>query len=509
LRRVGWSILAIIAPELVALNAWLQYRRAKRLMKRINGSRGLDPPLSPRRTLQTLQRLPGLTGAYLGKAVIAVLSIPDWLRMIFRHHRDMRTSKREQRQARIVDLHTQMDKDTIPWTLSTAFYAISGAVLLESDHEKDLAILDDELERLATKNPTNLIPIQRAALQDPGRASGLAKMITCTQAFWFCSQCIARLSQNLAISLIELNTFAHCISAFFIYGFWWHKPYEVESHLYLNSIELLQDYLLIECLQGTHIVVGYPAMPSAVISARNSDGLLFTIVTAMIQRITSTRHLPSYRTIKYGSTIPGTGFSISLCSDEGLEDRRDILISVSVLPYWERLWCIRSSPRFSPQIFEARSRYFYARPSRSTRTSNFEEDFFEITFGESGKMVPIVLTLTFLIYGGVHLLAWQYNFQTNAEGLMWRISSTVTASSGFIFVFFPLIYEVDDQSFSNHLLERLKRNFGRCLLFLFVLLVGVDVLSRFYLVIESLRALPNSPPSVYDIPRWTAYLPHI
>jgi hypothetical protein len=249
LRRVGWSILAIIAPELVALNAWLQYRRAKRLMKRINGSRGLDPPLSPRRTLQTLQRLPGLTGAYLGKAVIAVLSIPDWLRMTFRHRGDMRTSKREQRQARIVDLHTQMDKDTIPWTLSTAFYAISGAVLLESDHEKDLAILDDELELLATKNPTNLIPIQRAALQDPGRASGLAKMITCTQAFWFCSQCIARLSQNLAISLIELNTFAHCISAFFIYGFWWHKPYEVESHLYLNSIELLQDYLLIECLR--------------------------------------------------------------------------------------------------------------------------------------------------------------------------------------------------------------------------------------------------------------------
>jgi hypothetical protein len=199
--------------------------------------------------LQTLQRLPGLTGAYLGKAVIAVLSIPDWLRMTFRHRGDMRTSKREQRQARIVDLHTQMDKDTIPWTLSTAFYAISGAVLLESDHEKDLAILDDELELLATKNPTNLIPIQRAALQDPGRASGLAKMITCTQAFWFCSQCIARLSQNLAISLIELNTFAHCISAFFIYGFWWHKPYEVESHLYLNSIELLQDYLLIECLR--------------------------------------------------------------------------------------------------------------------------------------------------------------------------------------------------------------------------------------------------------------------
>lgn len=80
-----------------------------------------------------------------------------------------------------------MDKDTIPWTLSTAFYAISGAVLLESDHEKDMAIEVVQLDHLARENPTDLIPLQRATLQDPGRASGLAKMITCTQAIWFCS----------------------------------------------------------------------------------------------------------------------------------------------------------------------------------------------------------------------------------------------------------------------------------------------------------------------------------
>jgi hypothetical protein len=121
-----------------------------------------------------------------------------------------------------------------------------------------------------------------------------------------------------------------------------------------------------------------------------------------------------------------------MCSDGGLEECRDILISVSVLPYWERLWCMRSNLKFKPQVFDASDRYKYMIPDRSTRMHNFEEDFFDTTFGESGKMVPIVLTLTFLVYGGVHLLAWQYNFQTNAEGLMWRISSTVTASSGFI-----------------------------------------------------------------------------
>lgn len=30
----------------------------------------------------------------------------------------------------------------------------------------------------------------------------------------------------------------HCISAFFIYGFWWHKPYNVARPVYIGSVEL-------------------------------------------------------------------------------------------------------------------------------------------------------------------------------------------------------------------------------------------------------------------------------
>lgn len=41
-----------------------------------------------------------------------------------------------------------------------------------------------------------LLPLQRAVLQDPSKASGLAKLITCAQALWFYSQCIARLRQD-------------------------------------------------------------------------------------------------------------------------------------------------------------------------------------------------------------------------------------------------------------------------------------------------------------------------
>jgi hypothetical protein len=49
---------------------------------------------------------------------------------------------------------------------------------------------------------------------------------------------------GMAISLLELNIFAHCVSAFFIYGFWWHKPYDNASHAFIQSSAL--DFLFLK-----------------------------------------------------------------------------------------------------------------------------------------------------------------------------------------------------------------------------------------------------------------------
>lgn len=41
------------------------------------------------------------------------------------------------------------------------------------------------------------------------------------------------------------------------------------------------------------------------------------------------------------------------------------------------------------------------------------------------------------------------------------------------------------------------------------LIIAVNVLARTFLLVESFIALPNSPSSVYQSPRWTVYVPHI
>jgi hypothetical protein len=388
LRRIGWSILAIIAPKMVALNAWLQYRDARMLTRLVNNYRGLYPkeqtPTWLEQVLQYLRHLVGKLGMMSMSAVLAV----DRLRMYLCHRRNLRAFELEQRQLKVNDIASQLDKDQLPWTIDTAFYAIcGGGVVLLDQHTT--ALRERTLVEMARLHPKSLLPLQRAVLQDPSKASGLAKFITCAQAFWFCSQCIARLSQNMAISLLELNTFAHCISAFFIYIFWWHKPYDVTTHIYLDLTDLP--------VEGLGLRTGY-------------------------------------------------------------------------------------------------------------RSENMAKEMFSSFFWARAEILrPLIMFLTFLVYGAIHSLAWEYHFPTPAERIIWRCSSVATASTGLIVLVTILRGSLWRTGIRSESIQH-ARTFLHVVMYFFSF---VAIAARLFLVFESFRALPNSPASIYEVPRWTAYIPHI
>jgi hypothetical protein len=194
----------------------------------------------------------------------------------------------------------------------------------------------------------------------------------------------------MAISLLELNTFAHCISAFFIYVFWWHKPYDVATHVYIERTE------------------------------------------------------------------PSHGWY------DGMHTRE--------------------------------------------RSKNMDTNMFSsLDWAGAGNVRPLIMFLTFLIYGAIHALAWQYHFPTNAEGMIWRFASIATASSGLIVtlaIFRGRLWRTSMRLLWLYRARSLIR-------FIMQILYLVAIAARSFLVFESFRALPNSPPSIYEVPRWTAYIPHI
>jgi hypothetical protein len=250
---------------------------------------------------------------FLGKICMAVLGLPDQLRMILWHPLMWRSFSKEQDRLRRDRMDTAMHDPKQPWTLNTAFHAISGTCVYRSRYTtgNTLKTLDlDTLIMLATSEPETLLPVKIAAAQGLGQASGVIKAITCVQAVWFCSQCIARMNNGLAISLLELNTFARCISAFFIYGFWWHKPYDVTSHTFLET--KLLDFIFFRCaaleacgqLHNRHLYsVGEVEL---MLQLHNDVGLGISVAN-----ITPSAHRkrdPRYLRFTEGDTIPGTGF---------------------------------------------------------------------------------------------------------------------------------------------------------------------------------------------------------
>ncbi|KAI9768031.1 MAG: hypothetical protein M1840_005343 [Geoglossum simile] len=83
---------------------------------------------------------------------------------------------------------------------------------------------------LAMHKPDLLSPgISEEDIRDKSKADYFAKLLVCTQALWFCLQVITRLSMHLPVSLLEITTFAHAITTFFVYFMWWNKPSDISE----------------------------------------------------------------------------------------------------------------------------------------------------------------------------------------------------------------------------------------------------------------------------------------
>lgn len=77
--------------------------------------------------------------------------------------------------------------------------------------------------------------ISEKYIQDKSKCSELGKFLVCVQAFWFCVQFFVRLVNGMGVSVLELNAFAHALCTFVIYLMWWDKPYDVEDSTVISG----------------------------------------------------------------------------------------------------------------------------------------------------------------------------------------------------------------------------------------------------------------------------------
>lgn len=481
----------------------LQYRSAKLLTQTANRSRKC---LSPK------HRKSNWLFEKLGFGLIKVLSIPDRLRMQLVDREELQRYAEEQRQLELDRSLARMTEDQPLWTIDMAFYALSGGGVFQSKYTTGKTLRAEAIRYLARHDAKSLIPLQKAVLQDPSKADGIAKIIPCLQALWFGLQCFSRVVEGLAISLLELNTLAHCVCTLFIYFFWWHKPYDVRVHVLIESSALDHALLIERARTASARQLWRNTLRQIVVTIEElrHDGTMIRITSGTAwadedQDTHRTHYREGLQLVEVGKSLPGTGFILA----HDVTNLVAVHVSRDLLNHWQELWKFRIESQFCdlPEAMVKLVRDDLQWCPPRIRNLDFDGIMDHISSSDVGPVVPAAMILAFALYGGLHLLAWFYRFRTRTEDVLWKASSILAASSGLIMVILHMMDRIDRRSQS-----RSQTTVSNSVLFCLamVLLLGIlNLTGRSYLVVESFYSVPNSPLSVYQMPTWTAYFPHI
>jgi hypothetical protein len=107
----------------------------------------------------------------------------------------------------------------------------------------------------------------------------------------------------------------------------------------------------------------------------------------------------------------------------------------------------------------------------------------------------ITWSITAAIFGGLHLLAWNYEFPTTEETVMWRCSCIAIMVLPPLFYVWVIIRHVEfDGSNSTD--------------FIGIFITFLYLVARLYNVLEVFFSLRSTPPDLYVTVQWPNWLPH-
>jgi hypothetical protein len=415
--------------------------------------------------------------------------------------------------------------------------------------------------------------------------------LACIQATWFCLSCIMRTSEKLPTSMLELNTFADALCTVVVYILWWRKPLDINRPLIIQDARLkpLLAYMWMSSKTSYigkpkynthhHSIVGQDPEFEALIDTRVFTGAADMNAPA----ITAIRHAQDAAHRRSASNGQPGGNLIAELPDGGTV----VITPTQIHP--------RGGFRVNEQStrWKVESIHFsgdkYDR--RSDRSVSYKPAVFKLTHNDSrrwelartamdkyrlrkpGKNLDLVtikpvaeymlpsdsneesefwtyfgLSFATVFYGGVHALAWNAQFPSHLEQVLWRVSALVMASPAALFMFYMLFLRFlrcaailirfchgklalktisKQESALKNLPVEAKPSSKGCICFKRIIALVFQILealgwgvainamlflyftARGYLVYESFKTLFFLPAEAYMATSWPQYLPHI
>jgi hypothetical protein len=552
-RKCYWLLIALFFPDFVAWTAYQQHKDARELTKCFDTLLQQEPQAN---------------------------SFGIWVRKMWKNMCVRREVTALEQGIEMNDLEASTHLLERPqrnrWTDVHSHFALMGGFAIDTSAFQENFIpgrparlcLTARAVRFLAERDISLLPdVASSTIQDKSKANGLAKLLVCAQALWFCLQCVSRVIQGLSITLLELNTFAHALCAFLIYLFWWNKPLEVEEPLLLDSqgrhqeeYERLAAVMTMARIvfdesrrfpfsvsshagqydSNEHVRVSYNChtpvctsdLPIAIplsteephASSMHSHARLGLVDLSPFRQPSPRK--PS----KLGSFIARRLRRKSVVSQVELEPID--LGSVTILKTGYQLhgfciiyprgieldltpcdvWCMRLASDFARHYHKILGEEVTDDLGHRVQRDPLPHIALRIRnwpdLRAHNKSLCIAFAVAGLGYGLFHLVAWNALFPSTRQQLYWRLAATdITVSPAFLAVFLPWV------AARFNLSDHWKGCSTLCLFYWFGLAAMVGgicyPIARAYLVVESFIQVAYLPPSALLVPQWSSYLPHI
>jgi hypothetical protein len=115
------------------------------------------------------------------------------------------------------------------------------------------------------------------------------------------------------------------------------------------------------------------------------------------------------------------------------------------------------------------------------------------------------LSISWMVFGALHLVAWDFQFPSRAEKIIWRVASLTLVIGGFFSGYVSLISFL---ALSRSVSRSLSR-FAFALLDDRASILVYAFLARMFILALMLASLRDLPASAYETVSWTTYIPHL
>ncbi|KAF7516689.1 hypothetical protein G7054_g14046 [Neopestalotiopsis clavispora] len=383
-------------------------------------------------------------------------------------------------------------------------------------------------------------PVTRDLIDDKSKANNFQKGLVLLQVGWFAIQCTARKAYGLPLSLLEIHTVVHVATASIMYVFWFRKPLDIRepelwddttggvlefhTHISLLSLTLQSSLDSITIYQGSgsvnkidrgilgveleNLYTG-PILPNGRDKPRDIG-----MTTGVAERISAsdTRHLEyiaAYIKARHAEWFrPGqTGRNLRQMIEEMRGDE-----------YANAPIQLRSRSNLQVRKHDLDGELRFQKIETNALKAFWGLINWLTTYGRAqGKRqyenYNIFLTMFLpVIYGGIHLAAWNAAYPTMVEHIMWRAAcmAIMTGLPVMLLAISPIFrFRKWTKNRRGQLWQNISDSavlLGRCLLFtMSVLLIS----ARCFIIVESFMSLRTAPIGVYWTPAWIQMLPHV